>query len=210
MKAFLADLQQLQRNDDLEHEIKVAVTKNSDGDVSVEASMISNIDKGENGTSVYFYCYLYEYRSKRENEALSQRVETLSGQVAAGSVIKARGIRLEAMNSSDKTTDRSSRVVRLITSLSLVENALAPKGPIRVYVRVKNPEGELLVNSYSYTFTLDGEQMQASASREVDYNGNEVEMSIYLNDIPEFHKGIYSVEAYTEQSLLGSAELMLR
>jgi len=148
--------------------------------------------------------------SKRENEALSQRVETLSGQVAAGSVIKARGIRLEAMNSSDKTTDRSSRVVRLITSLSLVENALAPKGPIRVYVRVKNPEGELLVNSYSYTFTLDGEQMQASASREVDYNGNEVEMSIYLNDIPEFHKGIYSVEAYTEQSLLGSAELMLR
>ena len=46
MKAFLADLQQLQRNDDLEHEIKVAVTKNSDGDVSIEASMISNIDKG--------------------------------------------------------------------------------------------------------------------------------------------------------------------
>lgn len=69
MKAFLADLQQLQRNDDFEHKIKVAVTKNNDGDVSIEASMISNIDKGENDTNVYFYCYLYEYRSKRENEA---------------------------------------------------------------------------------------------------------------------------------------------
>lgn len=148
--------------------------------------------------------------SKRENEALSQRVEALSGQVAAGSVIKARGIRLEAMNSSDKITDRSSRVVRLITTLSLVENELAPKGPIRVYVRVKNPEGELLVNSYSYAFNLDGEQIQASASREVDYNGNEVEMSIYLNEIPEFHKGVYTVEAYTEQAMLGSAELLLR
>ena len=52
--------------------------------------------------------------------------------------------------------------------------------------------------------------MEASASREVDYNGKEVEMSIYLNDIPEFHKGIYSVEAYTDQALLGGAELLLR
>ncbi len=148
--------------------------------------------------------------SKRENEALSQQVEALTGQVAAGSVIKARGLRLEAMNSSDKTTDRSSRVIRLITSLSLVENELAPKGPVRVYIRVYNPEGQLLVNSYSIPFTVDGERMEASASREVDYNGKEVEMSIYLNEIPEFHKGIYSVEAFTEQGLLGSAELLLR
>ena len=148
--------------------------------------------------------------SKRENEALSQRVETLSGQVAAGSVLKARGLKLEAMNSSDKITDRSSRVVRLITTLSLVENELAPKGPVRVFIRVMNPEGALLVNSYSYAFNFGGEQMQASASREVDYTGKEVEMSIYLNEIPEFHKGIYTVEAYTEQALLGSAELLLR
>lgn len=77
MKAFLADLQQLQRNDDLEHEIKVAVTKNGDGDVSIEASMISNIDKGENDTNVYFYCCLYEYKSKRENEAELEKFKYL-------------------------------------------------------------------------------------------------------------------------------------
>ena len=43
-----------------------------------------------------------------------------------------------------------------------------------------------------------------------DYEGKEVDMSIYLNDIPSFQKGVYTVEAYTEQSKLGSAELMLR
>ena len=52
--------------------------------------------------------------------------------------------------------------------------------------------------------------MIASASRQVDYEGKEVDMSIYLNDIPSFQKGVYTVEAYTEQSKLGSAELMLR
>lgn len=148
--------------------------------------------------------------SKRRQEELSKEVESLSGQVAAGSVIKARGIRIEAYNASDKLTDRSSRVVRLMTSLSLVENDLAPKGPVRVYIRVKGPDGILLTNSTQRTFEVDGEPMICSASREVDYQGKEVDMSIYLNDIPDFVKGIYTVEVYTEQTLLGSAELMLR
>lgn len=148
--------------------------------------------------------------SKAANAELSQQVENLSGQVAAGAVIKARGLSMAAYNSSDKVTDRSSRVVRLLTSLSLVENDLAPKGPVRVYIRVKDPNGIILTNSNRTSFTFNGEAMIASASRQVDYEGKEVDMSIYLNNIPSFQKGIYTVEAYTEQSKLGSAELMLR
>ena len=148
--------------------------------------------------------------SRRRQQELSKTVEDLSGQVAAGSVIKARGIRIEAYNASDKVTDRSSRVVRLLTTLSLVENDLAPKGPVRVYIRVKGPDGILLTNDSQRTFEVNGEPMICSASREVDYQGKEVELSIYLNDITGYVKGIYTVEAYTEQTRLGSAELMLR
>ena len=148
--------------------------------------------------------------SKRRSEELSRKVNSLSDQVAAGSVIKARGITLEAYNSSNKVTDRHSRVVRLITTLSLVENDIAPKGPVRVYIRVKDPDGNLLTSGAGQSFNFNGEPMICSASREVDYQGAEVEMSIYLNDIPEFAKGIYTVDAYTEASLLGSGEMMLR
>ena len=148
--------------------------------------------------------------SRRIQEELSKTVESLAGQVATGSVIKARGLKIEAYNGSDKVTDRSSRVVRLLTTLSLVENDLAPKGPVRVYIRVKDPDGILLTNSTQRTFEVNGEPMICSASREVDYQGKEVELSIYLNDITGYVKGIYTVEAYTEQTRLGSAELMLR
>ena len=148
--------------------------------------------------------------SRRKQEELNKTVEELTGQVAAGSVIKARGLRIEAYNASDKVTDRSSRVVRLLTTLSLVENDLAPKGPVRVYIRVKGPDGILLTNSTQRTFEVNGEPMICSASREVDYQGKEVELSIYLNDITGYVNGIYTVDAYTEQTQLGSAELMLR
>ena len=148
--------------------------------------------------------------TRRQSEELSRTVESLSGQVAAGSVLKGRAIRMDAYNASDKITDRSSRVVRLMTTLSLVENELAPKGPVRVYIRVKGPDGILLTGDDQRTFDFNGEPMICSASREVDYQGEEVELSIYLNGISDFVKGIYTVEAYTENNLLGSAELMLR
>ena len=148
--------------------------------------------------------------SRRQSEELSKTVESLSGQVAAGSVIKARGLRMEAYNASDKVTDRSSRVVRLLANLSLVENDLAPKGPIRIYIRVKGPDGILLTNGTQRTFEVDGEPLICSASREVDYQGKELDVAIYLNDITGYVKGIYTLEAYTSQGKLGEAEMMLR
>ena len=148
--------------------------------------------------------------SRRHSEKLSKEVKELSGQVAAGAVIKARGLKLDAYNASDKITDRSSRVTYMLASLVLSENDLAPRGPVRVYIRVKSPDGILLVNSTQRTFEVNGEPMICSASREVDYQGKDVELGIYLNEIPEFVKGIYTVEAYTTQGRVGTAELMLR
>lgn len=148
--------------------------------------------------------------SKRMNAELTQQVESLTDKVTAGSILKARGLRMEAFNASDRVTDRCTRVVRLLVTLSLVENELATRGPVRVFVRVTDPSGNLLLDGKGTTFTFEEQTMEATASREVDYQGAEVELGIYVNNIPEFTKGIYTVQAYTEQSLLGSAELMLR
>jgi hypothetical protein len=148
--------------------------------------------------------------SRKKTEELSKTVESLSGQVSAGAVIKAYGLKAEAYNKSDKVTDRSSRTTYILTSLTLGENDLAEKGPVTVYIRVKDPEGFLLVNGSQKAFEYNGEVMNCSASREVDYQGAAVDLGIYLNDIPEYTKGVYTVEAYTAKALLGTTEFMLR
>ncbi|MBR0286721.1 MAG: hypothetical protein IJQ96_06850 [Bacteroidales bacterium] len=148
--------------------------------------------------------------SRRANEELTQQVEALSSQVNAGKILKARAISLTAHYSNDKVGDRHGRVQYMVANLTLVENSLADHGPVRVYVRVKDPDGVLLLNSESMDFTVDAATLQATASREVDYEGQEVDLSIYINDTGEFIKGIYTMEVFTEKSLLGRAECMLR
>ena len=147
---------------------------------------------------------------RRKSEELTAEVETLSGKVATGSVIKARALNVIAYNSSSKSIDRASKVVKLLCNLTLIENDLAPKGPVRVYVRVTAPDGTLLRDGNGDSFELDGKLLEATASREVDYNGNELEVGIYVNNISSFMPGIYTVKAYTVQSALGSTELLLR
>lgn len=145
-----------------------------------------------------------------ENKALNEKVENLSSKVATGSIVKARGLNVKAYNSSNKVTDRSSRVKRLAVSLSLVENELAKKGPMTVYVRAKDPDGNLLLDGEGATFKIGKDVVAASASREVDYQGSEVDMIIYVNNIEDYVKGIYTIDVYTDKSQLGSAELLLR
>lgn len=148
--------------------------------------------------------------AKKHNEELRKTVDELNDKVETGSVIHGRGVKAEAYNDNGKVVDRAKSTVRVMTTLSLVENNLAPKGPMRVYVVITDPDGRLLTNSESRTCNYQGNDIQTSASREVDYQGNEVELSIYMNGIPKYSKGIYNVQVLTERAILGSTQFMLR
>ena len=149
--------------------------------------------------------------SKKKNEELTQTVGDLSDKVAAGSVIKARGIHMEGQRKNGKKTDRARDVVTLATSFSLIENDLAAKGPMMVYVLIWDADGNLLVNpEQPTTMVSNEEELSVSAGREVDYNGTEVDVVIYLNNMGKLSKGVYTVDVYSENHKLGTAELMLR
>jgi hypothetical protein len=148
--------------------------------------------------------------SRKQYDELVTTTEALSAKASAGAVVKARGVVLSAINASNKETNRSSRVEKLRTCLSLIENSIAEKGPKVIYIRVKGPDGILMTGDQQRIFTVDGEEMIYSASREVDYQGEEVEVCIYFASGEGFVKGIYNVEVYSSEIMLGSADLLLR
>ncbi len=148
--------------------------------------------------------------SKRQYEDLRTTTEQLSQKASAGAVVKGRGFNLVAINESNKVTDRSSRARKLRACLSLIENSIAERGYRTVYIRVKGPDDVLMTDDSGKIFTCAGEQMIYSASREVDYQGEEVEICIYFASSQGFTKGKYSVELFTDETRLGSAEMILK
>ena len=149
-----------------------------------------------------------ESNSRYEN--LKSTTEELGKQVELGSIVKGRGLVMTGVTESGKETDRSSRTSKLKACLNLVENSIAKKGPRAVYIRVKGPDGILMTADQQHLFTFEGEQMIYSASREVDYQGAEVEVCIYFDPGQKLTKGVYTVEAYTEEARLAATDMLLR
>jgi Membrane-bound metallopeptidase len=148
--------------------------------------------------------------SRRQYDQLRVTTDEYAKKATAGAVVKGRGVVLTAINSSNKETDRSSRTEKLKTCLSLIENAIATKGPKVVYIRVKGPDGILMAGEQQRVFSCGGEEMIYSASREVDYQGEEVEICVYFANVGGFEKGVYTVDVYTSETKIGSADLLLR
>jgi outer membrane murein-binding lipoprotein Lpp len=148
--------------------------------------------------------------SRKKYDNLKSTTEELGKQVELGSVVKGRGLTMVGVNETGKETDRSSRTAKLKTCLNLVENTLAKKGPRIVYIRVKGPDGILMTSGQQQIFTVGGEQMIYSASRQVDYQGSEVEVCIYFSAGEKFTKGVYTVDAYTTEGKLASGDCLLR
>jgi len=149
-----------------------------------------------------------ESRNRYEN--LKSTTEDLGKQVELGSVVKGRGVTMIAVTETGKETERSSRTSKLKACLNLVENALAKKGPRTVYIRVKGPDGILMTSGQQQIFSVAGEQMIYSASRQVDYQGTEVEVCVFFDSGSGYTKGVYTVDAYTTEGKLGSADLLLK
>ena len=149
-------------------------------------------------------------KSQREYNQLKSTTDEALRKVEVGSVVKGRNFNLEAVASNGKETDRSSRTEKLKCCLFLMENEIAKRGPRQVYVRVKGPDGILMTGGDELVFASAGETLIYSASREVDYQGSDVEICIYFGQMGIFKKGMYSVDVYTSEAKLGSAEVQLK
>lgn len=148
--------------------------------------------------------------SEKKNQDLTKKVEELTERNVIGAKLKARGIDVDGEKKNGRSTDRHKDVYRLAVSLTLLENDLAPKGDVTVYVRVFDPEEVMLINGTSTGFEIDGQAYAATAARTVDYTGLELPVTIYVNDIEEYIKGSYRVEVYSDTGKLGETSFFLR
>ena len=148
---------------------------------------------------------------ERKHEEISLHAEELTTKVQEGSVIRIRGMVAQGMTKKDKNTEKASNTTHIRTCLTLIENSIAQRGIKTVYIRVKGPDGIILTTNENYFFDVGGEQIIFSASRDIDYQGDEIELCIYYNfGNAKVMKGIYEVTAYMDGKSIGAAQVRLK
>lgn len=147
--------------------------------------------------------------SDKKYQELRNTTDEYARQIEAAAIIKGRDIVITGISSANRETDRSSRIDKLRTCLTLIENNITPKGIKAVFIRIKGPDGVLMSEEQQQFAEIEGDLMIVSASREVDYQGDDIDVCIYF-DNKGFVKGIYTVDVYTVDGKIGSADFTLK
>lgn len=138
-----------------------------------------------------------------------EKAAELDNKVRAGAIIKARSIRLTPLNAKGKEVSRVKSAERLRTDFVLTANELSIPGNKTVYVRITSPDGYVLTTETQPTFSFEGERLTYSASRDVDYQNQDLDVGIYYNN-SGFTAGAYRIQLYCEGYLIGTGEVALR
>jgi hypothetical protein len=146
---------------------------------------------------------------RNTNTELSKVKEELSTKVEVASIIQAKNILAVSLNKKRKETTRIGNLDKLRICFTLRENPLAKSGQKDVYMRVIRPDSLVVTSSPDNLFEYKGNKIIYSATRQVDYMNQDIEVCIFLDNKGDFVIGNYSVELYLDDNIIGRTNFML-
>ncbi|MCC8144391.1 MAG: hypothetical protein LUD02_02285 [Tannerellaceae bacterium] len=140
---------------------------------------------------------------------LTKEREKLTKQVTLASKLDATGISVTPVNGRGKAVKKIKQMEQFVVDFRLAKNVTAQVGEKTVYVRIKKPDDDILMKSRGDLFTFEGKEINYSMKKLVEYDGEEVAVTMYWN-IEEFlSPGVYRVDIFTDGNLIGRKEFVL-
>jgi len=150
-----------------------------------------------------------------KTEALTEDKKQLENKVEAGSKLEAYEIIAGAVKikgDSERLTDKANKADKIKTCFVLSKNRIAKKGDKTIWVRLTDPEGNLIGKGIGeYAIEVGGEKIVCSEKTNVYYENEATDVCVYVDKPADgFMEGAYMVEIYCDGEMIGSQEVDLR
>lgn len=152
---------------------------------------------------------------QEKNQQLSTQVtqatasnEQLTQTVKLAKKLHITGLSLNAYNKKGKKEKNITKARQLGVHFTVSPNSTAAPGMKTFYLRIISPEGSLLTGGGS--FTIDGQSVQATASRNLEYANEEMSASIYWDVNTTLTPGDYTVEVFCDGYRLASRHFTMK
>lgn len=145
----------------------------------------------------------------KENEGLTSKV-TIASYLKTVS-LKSYGVKVKSDNTG-KELDRAKKIDKIRTEFSVLKNEITPPGEKWIYVRILSPDGKVLSEKTddSNKFDFNGVKGLYSAKKMINYQNQEMSVTIDWKKIDEFPVGEYNVEVYADGVDIGKTKFTLK
>lgn len=152
---------------------------------------------------------------QQKNEQLSSQVtqatttnQKLTETVQLAKKLNITGVSFKAYNKKGKVEKNITKARQLGVSFTVSPNNTAAPGMKDFYMRIISPEGALLGSGPS--FSIDGQSVQSTSHRAVEYANEEIGVSIYWDVNTTLTPGDYTVEVFCDGYRLASRHFTMK
>lgn len=146
---------------------------------------------------------------------LNKNNEDLEEQVAFAGRLKAEGMSIIAISSSNKERQnefKNRHIDKLKIQFAISENKVSPIEGKSIMIKITAPDGNVLfdVASGSGTFMFEGREVFFTAKQEILYDRTKQNLSFLYNKGSEYNLGKHTVEVYTDDYLMGKESFIVK
>ena len=151
-----------------------------------------------------------ELRLTTEKEQLQRDKTQLEEIKDLATTLQASQINLVLLNKRDKESSRIRTAEKVRIDFVLRANKVTPAGEKQIFLRIIRPDQVTLGSPDLEMIDFNGEQLPASASRVVNYENEDLPVSIFWTNDGEIVPGEHTVELYSEGKQIGQASFVLK
>lgn len=146
---------------------------------------------------------------RERNKTLEQKTEQMAETLEKASTLTVENFRVYCVNKNDKETNLR-RCFQLKADFSLARNITAKRGPRMVYLRITRPDGQVLAASSKSFFKYQNATLTYSARREIEYEGEKLEIAIFWPNDGSLEKGEYIADLFSDNQQIGTTKFILK
>jgi hypothetical protein len=142
----------------------------------------------------------------QRNDFLEDRNQELETKLELATILtisELEGIALRERRSGDEVTDKAKRADKLRICFTVNQNLIAEPGNRDFYIRLTDPSNQVMTFTPDETIDFEGETIQYSVKRTVNFQNNAQEVCVIWDQEEKFSKGYYNVVVFTEGEEVG-------
>lgn len=151
-----------------------------------------------------------ELRLSTEKKQLEKDNTQLEEIKDLATTLQASQVNLVLLNKRDKESNRIRTAEKARVDFVLRANKVTPPGEKKIYLRIIRPDQVVLGSPELDMIDYNGEQIPASASRVVNYENEDLPVSIFWTNDGEIVPGEHTVELYSEGKIIGQSSFVLK
>lgn len=137
-------------------------------------------------------------------QQLSKEKETLNQVVNRASIMEVTNFSMEPLNSKNKKTTWFSQTANLKFNYTVSKNITAEPGNKVIFMRITQPDGELLTTNPNNVFPYENKNIGYSLTKKFEYTGDALNDVLYWKVGEILPKGTYRADFFIDGNRVGT------